>query len=1106
MLFSFILIVGIVVLTILLISSDQKQKKYEMKLRELGKRQVISEQELRDLGIPLPPKPSAFQAPPAIQPPVLTNPTPPSLPTPQTVKTEPSEPTVPQSAVTNPPPVTAPQDPVPVQPPVAVPQYRPPRPMPAPIQQPKEKKTISSISFMLAVGVVFIILAGVLLVRTQWESLAAGGRLAVLAAGSVLFFGASALAHKLWKLERTGSAFFILGSAFLPISVWAAGYLELLGKSLSGASNPWLMSISFGIFAIISLLAVRIYKKTGWGVLFLSGLTISFAWLAQAISGEHAYQIAALAVFICAMNYLAKPLSERLPLPISKPLPTFSLVAAFLLIYLVLIHPSEHPLVYGVAGILTAACFLTPYALRSIKGFAAIPVCGMSLYGLAELMHPLTDNGAFSLPAETVAAFVCIFCALCMLLIAAAEKIPEDTAVGFRAAFYLCAGAGLLVTFYCIASAVEYHWLLFTANIILFAATILHTLRTGKAFPKGLAAAEAVLLCMGIGVFFGESIEIDYEPLTLLLIPALLLLFWIPFHFCKYLHTTFADFAFPLTVGFFSFCLSISFDSEWQANVSFGIMLFLTVVFWLLATEHRTRTISQHFFAVFSPLALCSAALLTNFTTFWDLDSDLFFLGWTVLSLGFVFLTYFTTKGKFHSVRKLLFNLFLIPPIVLALILGNDASGIYILADILITAAACLGVWRIFSVHGMRKRSTFSFLCAVLLACEAISDLFQSYVFKEGPDFPVLMFTSIAVLLVGILTIFIRRRTVRFVGDYALSNTARFLMPLFAFILSCQLNGLSHDDWDTFYLLFTLIFCAAGWLSTKRTDFLLPTVCGVSSLIALEAFRDNTVSRMEFTPNLVVWLVGTAVICMLFCGIDILLRKSQPRRALSLSVTGGCTLLWLLFAHTVSFQSKFPIQKEWVAFTFFAILAGFLLHFRFTTYSPAKQRGTTVAAAAALTIAIWLFPLFNFTDTYLDGKAHLLPLLGFALVIRKLYTKEIGSWTLFFVGTYSILALGFQALRSETPLDLLTVILLSAAIFIVSFFVKQKKWFLLGGISLLCIAFYMNTEIFPEFGWWIFLLVIGVILIAIAAINELCKQRGESLKVKAGRFMEDWDW
>ena len=87
--FSFILIVGIVVLTILLISSDQKQKKYEMKLRELGKRQVISEQELRDLGIPLPPKPSAFQAPPAIQPPVLTNPTPPSLPTPQAVKTEP---------------------------------------------------------------------------------------------------------------------------------------------------------------------------------------------------------------------------------------------------------------------------------------------------------------------------------------------------------------------------------------------------------------------------------------------------------------------------------------------------------------------------------------------------------------------------------------------------------------------------------------------------------------------------------------------------------------------------------------------------------------------------------------------------------------------------------------------------------------------------------------------------------------------------------------------------------------------------------------------------------------------------------------------------------
>lgn len=960
---------------------------------------------------------------------------------------------------------------------------------------------------MLAVGVVFVILAGVFFVRTQWESLAAGGRLAVLAAGSVLFFGVSALAHKLWKLERTGSAFFILGSAFLPISVWAAGYLDLLGESLSGASNPWLLTISFGIFTVIALLAVRIYRKTAWGVLFLCGLTATYTWLTGAIFTNHAYNLLAFAAYIFVLNLVAKPLVEHLPLPIGKPLPIYAFVMAFISIVPVLTLPNNEasPIFYGIAGLLIAASFLSPTSLKALKGWTALFVCGMTLYGSSKLLQPLTENGVFSLTGSTTAAVSFIFTALCMLMIAAAEKIPEKAAKGFHVAFYLCAGISLLFMF--VLSQSEYHWLLLAATGILLAATVLRVLRTDKALPKGFTAAETVMLCIGLSSYFGESLQIGDEPLTHLLVLGLLLLCWIPFHFCKLLHTTFADFIFPISVWIFTIETAFKYDACWQANAAFGIMLFLVLAFWLLATEHRTRTVSQHFFAVFSVISLAAAYSLTYYTTFWKLEDDLFILGWTVLSLGFTFLTYFTTKGKFHSVRKLLFDLFFIPPIVVAFFHGlNDNNTYYALAAILVCAVSCLVVWRIFSAHGMRNRSTLSFVCATVLICEAAANLFRFHVFKDGELFPVMMFASIALLLVGIFSLFIRLRTVRFVGDYAISNTARFLMPVTSVILACSLGGVDHSAWHTLYLLFTLIFCAAGWLSAKRTDTVLPTFCGIASLIALEALRDNTIPYMELTPRLIVWLVGTAVICTLFCGLAIRLKKSQTNRSLSLTITAGCTLIWLLYAHIASYTSKFPIQKEWVAFSFFAILALYLLHFRFLTEKISAKRGMTTFAAAALTIAVWLFPLFDFKDTYLDGKAHLLPLLGFALVVKKLYDKKTGSWTLFFVSIYALLTLGFQAVRSENGSDLLTVLVVSLAIFVVSFFIKKKKWFLLGGISLLCIAFYMNTKIFPEFGWWIFLLLVGVVLIAIAAVNELCKQRGESLKVKAGRFMEDWDW
>ena len=42
--------------------------------------------------------------------------------------------------------------------------------------------------------------------------------------------------------------------------------------------------------------------------------------------------------------------------------------------------------------------------------------------------------------------------------------------------------------------------------------------------------------------------------------------------------------------------------------------------------------------------------------------------------------------------------------------------------------------------------------------------------------------------------------------------------------------------------------------------------------------------------------------------------------------------------------------------------------------------------------------------------------------------------------------------------------------------------------------------------WWVYLLVIGLLLLVIGAVNEMLKQRGDSLKDKAGRLWEEWRW
>ncbi|MCB7059806.1 hypothetical protein LIZ31_17685, partial [Eggerthella lenta] len=55
-----------------------------------------------------------------------------------------------------------------------------------------------------------------------------------------LFFGASLLAGRVFKIKRTSQAFYILGSVFLFLTVLTAGYFGLLGPEfILKGENRW---------------------------------------------------------------------------------------------------------------------------------------------------------------------------------------------------------------------------------------------------------------------------------------------------------------------------------------------------------------------------------------------------------------------------------------------------------------------------------------------------------------------------------------------------------------------------------------------------------------------------------------------------------------------------------------------------------------------------------------------------------------------------------------------------------------------------------------------------------------------------------------------------
>ncbi len=101
---------------------------------------------------------------------------------------------------------------------------------PKPADPPKPKKPFSPIPLLLTAGVIFLFLGGIIFLTNTWDMLPNAARAVFLLSASAIAFGASYLAEKILKLPKTGLAFFLLGSIFLPLAVIGIGAFALLGN------------------------------------------------------------------------------------------------------------------------------------------------------------------------------------------------------------------------------------------------------------------------------------------------------------------------------------------------------------------------------------------------------------------------------------------------------------------------------------------------------------------------------------------------------------------------------------------------------------------------------------------------------------------------------------------------------------------------------------------------------------------------------------------------------------------------------------------------------------------------------------------------------------
>ncbi|MBE6876989.1 MAG: hypothetical protein E7496_09805 [Ruminococcus sp.] len=161
--------------------------------------------------------------------------------------------------------------------------YHSPKPVIRPPKEQKPKQPFSPIPLLLVAGVIFLFIGGLIVLTKTWSVLPDAVRALGLLSASVLAFSVSILAERIFRLQKTGFAFYVLGCIFLPLALGGIGVFHLFGQWFSfdgnGAGLLW-MVICLSV-SISTYLGQKKYQNTV--LVWISLISLDGAWISFSI-------------------------------------------------------------------------------------------------------------------------------------------------------------------------------------------------------------------------------------------------------------------------------------------------------------------------------------------------------------------------------------------------------------------------------------------------------------------------------------------------------------------------------------------------------------------------------------------------------------------------------------------------------------------------------------------------------------------------------------------------------------------------------------------------------------------------------------------------------
>ncbi|MBS8264198.1 hypothetical protein DYI25_07090 [Mesobacillus boroniphilus] len=269
-------------------------------------------------------------------------------------------------------------------------QIQQPKPRPIKVRPRKSAEEIRerNISWSLNIGVIMLLIGGLFVATSNWETMTPWMKAGSIALVSALFYGIAYISYKIIKIDKTAFAFVVLGSLFLPIFTLSLGWFELLGPYLSfhGEGRFILGAISSSVLIpIYAFLANRMSSRLFVWFTFIT-TSIAAAYLLRAIGLQTDGFYLGLIIFntllIAAYHQLKK--NGKLPL-FTKELALYSQANIVLSTLLMLFFYDNH-VFNGFNLILTAIVYLSMIFVNGHKEYHFV-FSAIFIYGAYQILE-----------------------------------------------------------------------------------------------------------------------------------------------------------------------------------------------------------------------------------------------------------------------------------------------------------------------------------------------------------------------------------------------------------------------------------------------------------------------------------------------------------------------------------------------------------------------------------------------------------------------------------------------------------------------------------------------------------------------------------------------